>query len=57
MRVDFSLEEIYGKKPQEVARLFRLRGLNPARPYRVRISSSVVVVEQEGPRPADRSGL
>ena len=57
MRVDFSLEEIYGKKPQEVARLFWLRGLDPGLPYRVRISSARVIVEQEGPRQAVRSGL
>ncbi len=57
MRVDFPLEEIYGKKPQEVARLFRLRGLNPGLPYRVRISSTGVIVEQEEQRAKPTRGL
>ncbi|MFA5516592.1 MAG: hypothetical protein WDA20_09930 [Desulfuromonadales bacterium] len=47
MRVDFLLEEIYGKKPEEVARLFRLRGLNPERPYLAKVSPSRIIVEQE----------
>jgi hypothetical protein len=47
MRVDFRLDEIYGKKPKEVARLFWERGLNPERPYQARISSSGIIIEQE----------
>ncbi len=48
MRVHFAVEEIYGKKPAEVARLFRLRGLNPERPYRARLAPSGITIEQEG---------
>jgi hypothetical protein len=47
MTVTFSLEEIYGKNPKAVARLFRKRGLNPARPYNARINFSGVVIQQD----------
>ncbi len=47
MRVVFELDQIIGKPPREVARLFRRRGINPARPYRARLSFREVVVEQD----------
>ncbi|MBE0599613.1 MAG: hypothetical protein IH614_20425 [Desulfuromonadales bacterium] len=47
MRVIFALEEIYGKNPREVAKLFRRHGINPGRPYRARVSSNGITVEQE----------
>lgn len=47
MRVVFNLDEIYGKKPKEVAVLFRRRGLNPTLPYRARVSSGGIVIEQD----------
>lgn len=47
MRVVFNVDEIYGKKPKDVAVLFRRRGLNPSRPYRAKVSSGGIVIEQE----------
>lgn len=47
MKTTFALQEIYGKKPSEVARLFRARGINPTRPYRAQVSFSAVIIEQD----------
>lgn len=47
MRVVFNLDEIYGKRPKDVATLFRKRGLNPARPYKARVSSNGIIIEQD----------
>ena len=49
MEVHLSLEEVFGKNPRIVARILRLRGINPARPYRARVYFSGVTIEQDDP--------
>ncbi|MEJ2200285.1 MAG: hypothetical protein P8X63_04625 [Desulfuromonadaceae bacterium] len=47
MRIDFSLDQIFGRDPREVDQLFRSRGLDPAQPYRARVTFNGVTIEQE----------
>jgi hypothetical protein len=47
MKTTFALQEIYGKKPMDVARLFKARGINPTRPYRARVTFAGIIVEQD----------
>lgn len=47
MRIVFNLDQIFGKKPKEVARLFKQKGINPSRPYRAQVSFAGVVIEQD----------
>lgn len=47
MKTTFALQEIYGKKPTEVARLFKARGINPTRPYRARVTFAGIIIEQD----------
>jgi hypothetical protein len=49
MRVNFSLEQIFGRNPHEVVQLFRSQGLAPERPYRTLVSFSGITIEQDGP--------
>ena len=47
MRIDFPLDQIFGRNPREVDQLFRSRGLDPAQPYRARVTFSGVTIEQD----------
>jgi hypothetical protein len=47
MKIVFPLHEIMGKKPLVVAKLFRMKGINPNRPYRASVSFNGIVIEQE----------
>jgi hypothetical protein len=47
MKTIFTLQEIFGKRPAEVARLFKARGINPTRPYRARVTFSGITIEQD----------
>jgi hypothetical protein len=47
MKTTFALQEIYGKKPAEVARLFKSRGINPTRPYRAQVTFAGITIEQD----------
>jgi hypothetical protein len=53
MRVKLSLDQICGRRPKEVGRLLRARGIDPAHPYRASITFSGVTIEQE--KESDRS--
>ena len=53
MRVKFSLDQICGRRPKEVGRLLRARGIDPAHPYRASVTFSGVTIEQE--KEGDRS--
>lgn len=50
MRVDFSLEQIFGRNPREVGQLFRAQGLDPTLPYRAKVTFSGVTIEQDVPQ-------
>ncbi|WP_305045554.1 hypothetical protein [Geoalkalibacter sp.] len=47
MRLNFALEQILGRNPREVSRLFRSVGLDPERPYLAQITLNSVIIEQE----------
>lgn len=47
MRVNFSLDQIAGRHPKDVGRLFQSLGIDPARPYRANITFSGVTIEQD----------
>ncbi len=46
MQVMIRMEEIYGKSPILVAKILRLRGIDTSLPYRTRISSTGMTIEQ-----------
>ncbi|WP_291316820.1 hypothetical protein [Desulfuromonas sp.] len=53
MRVNLSLEEVYGRRPQEVEKLLCRLGIDLVRPYRANITFSGICIEQEdAPVPA-----
>lgn len=47
MRLNFALDQILGRNPREVSRLFRSVGLDPERPYVAQITLNSVIIEQE----------
>lgn len=47
MRLNFSLDQILGRNPREISRLFRSLGIDPDRPYRAQVTLSNVVIEQD----------
>jgi hypothetical protein len=47
MIVNFPFHEIFGKNPTVVAKLFKIKGINPGRPYRARISFDSIIIEQD----------
>lgn len=47
MRLDFTLDQILGRNPREVSRLFKSLGLDPDRPYRAQITLNNVIIEQD----------
>ncbi|WP_305041735.1 hypothetical protein [Geoalkalibacter sp.] len=47
MRLNFALDQILGRNPREVSRLFRSVGLDPERPYIAQITLNSVIIEQE----------
>ena len=50
MRVDFPLEQIFGRPPREVEQLFRSQGIDPDLPYSSKITFTGVIIEQDIPR-------
>lgn len=50
MRVDFSLEQIFGRNPREVDKLFRSQGIDPTLPYRAKVTFTGVTIEQDIPQ-------
>ena len=56
MTVNLPLDMILGKKPNDVGKILRARGIDPDLPYRATLSFSSVTIEQEKPgrRPGDR---
>ncbi|MDO3380097.1 hypothetical protein [Geoalkalibacter halelectricus] len=47
MRHDFALDQILGRNPREVSRLFKSHGIDPERPYRAQITQNNIIIEQD----------
>jgi hypothetical protein len=57
MRVDFPLDQIFGRNPREVDQMFRSQGIDPAQPYKARVTFNGITIEQDIPkesRPSSR---
>jgi len=50
MRVDFPLDQIFGRNPREVDQLFRSQGIDPAQPYKARVTFTGITIEQDIPK-------
>jgi len=58
MRFNLPLDQILGRNPREVSRLFRSKGIDPDRPYRAQVTLQNIIIEQdsrqdEPPAPPD----
>ncbi len=55
MRVDFPLDQIFGRNPREVDQLFRGQGIDPDQPYTAKVGFNSITIEQNLPRPPHAS--
>ncbi len=55
MRVDFPLDQIFGRNPREVDQLFRGQGIDPEQPYTAKVGFNSITIEQDQPRPTKAS--
>ncbi len=55
MRVDFPLDQIFGRNPRDVDALFRSQGLDPAQPYTAKVTFTGVTIEQDAPNKDNRA--
>jgi hypothetical protein len=47
MRINLSLEQIFGRNPAEVGLLLQTLGIDTARPYRAQVTFTGVTIEQD----------
>ncbi len=47
MRINLSLEQIFGRNPSEVGLLLQALGIDITRPYRAQITFTGVTIEQD----------
>ncbi len=52
MRINLSLEQIFGRNPAEVGLLLQALGIDTSRPYRAQVTFAGVTIEQEMTREA-----
>lgn len=50
MRVNLSLDQIAGRKPDEVGRLLQTLGIDPSLPYTANVTFTGVTIEQKRDR-------
>lgn len=52
MRINISLDQIFGRHPKDVGRLLRTLGIDPAYPYQASITFSGVTIYQDKESPS-----